>query len=343
MKKVAAISPYAEPAVSVDEIDDPASANSGGELLDQDVVQLEPMPLKARRITVHLESAHVVFHSTNARIRTRTSAHEGLIAFVTFGSPASGTVNGLPIRPDLLMAAEAGAEANFVANAGWESITILLPPQDISAHLSARQRDKAFSFPHGVEALQADPAKVRALFDWGKRLTDTAARQPELFNGRANERRSGQVELVEALLSALHVASDVELTRNDRTRQTYSHIVKTIEEFAMAHTGDHLYVSDLCRVAAVSERTLEYACQEIMGLTPMAYLTRLRLHRVRQALHVKTQGNTTVSTEALNWGFWHFGEFSRLYKDCFGELPSHTLRRKPDPQSSLPSLSGTPA
>jgi hypothetical protein len=31
---------------------------------------------------------------------------------------------------------------------------------------------------------------------------------------------------------------------------------------------------------------------------------------------------------ALDWGFWHFGDFSRAYKDCFGELPSDTLRRK---------------
>jgi transcriptional regulator GlxA family with amidase domain len=82
-------------------------------------------------------------------------------------------------------------------------------------------------------------------------------------------------------------------------------------------------------VAAVSERTLEYAFKEIMGLTPVTYLTRLRLHRVRQALLAATQGSTTVTTEALNWGFWHFGEFSRAYKECFGELPSETLRRKP--------------
>jgi AraC-like DNA-binding protein len=36
-----------------------------------------------------------------------------------------------------------------------------------------------------------------------------------------------------------------------------------------------------------------------------------------------------VSAEALRWGFWHFGEFSRAYKKCFGELPSETLRRAP--------------
>jgi AraC-like DNA-binding protein len=61
----------------------------------------------------------------------------------------------------------------------------------------------------------------------------------------------------------------------------------------------------------------------------MTYLIRLKLHRVRQALLAATQGSTTVSAEALNWGFWHFGEFSRAYRECFGELPSDTLRKKP--------------
>ena len=65
-----------------------------------------------------------------------------------------------------------------------------------------------------------------------------------------------------------------------------------------------------------------------MGMTPVAYLTRLRLHRVRQALRAAPHRSTTVTTEALRWGFWHFGNFSRAYRGCFGELPSDTLRRK---------------
>jgi transcriptional regulator GlxA family with amidase domain len=67
-----------------------------------------------------------------------------------------------------------------------------------------------------------------------------------------------------------------------------------------------------------------------MGLRPVAYLTRLRLHRVHQALLHASKGSTTVTTEALNWGFWHFGEFSRAYRECFGELPSDTLGRTPE-------------
>ena len=81
----------------------------------------------------------------------------------------------------------------------------------------------------------------------------------------------------------------------------------------------------------MSERTLEYAFKEVMALTPVAYLTRLRLHRVRKALLAATPGSTTVSAQALTWGFWHFGEFSRAYRECFGELPSETLQRRPEP------------
>ena len=46
------------------------------------------------------------------------------------------------------------------------------------------------------------------------------------------------------------------------------------------------------------------------------------------AMRLLFTGEPITAAEALNWGFWHFGEFSRAYKDCFGELPSETLRRK---------------
>jgi AraC-like DNA-binding protein len=319
----------AEPAVTVVEISDPTAAGAGIELIDQDVVQLQSMPLRAQRVIVRLESAAVVFHSTNLRVRTRTSVRKGLLAYVTFGPQAKGTVNGLPIRPGLMLVAEPESEAQFVTNDGYESITFMLAPQDIRAHLAARQREGEFRMPHGVEILQAEAENVRRLFSWGKRLVDIAARQPALFNERKTERVSAHVELLETLLATLGVANDFEPDRSDRTRQSHSLTVKTAEDYALSHADDPLYVSDLCRAAAVSERTLEYAFREVMGLTPMTYLIRLRLHRVRQALLAATHGSTTVSAEALNWGFWHFGEFSRAYKECFGELPSDTLRRKP--------------
>jgi AraC family transcriptional regulator, ethanolamine operon transcriptional activator len=317
------------PAVTVVEIDDPAIAGQGIEIVDLDAVQLTSIPFRARRVVVHLEGGAVLYHSTNHRIRTRTKAQGGLLAYVTFDPQAKGTVNALPIRPELMLAVEPETEVVFVTDAGYESITLLLPPADIRAHLRDRGREEDFRLPHGAETLQADAAMVRRLFDWGKRLVDTAARQPALFNDRKDERAAAQVEMVETLLATLGATRDFEPARADHAHLSQTLVVKTAEDYALSHADDRVYVTDLCRAAAVSERALEYAFKEVMGLTPVAYLTRLRLHRVRQALLAATHGSTTVSAVALDWGFWHFGEFSRAYKDCFGELPSDTLRRKP--------------
>ena len=220
------------------------------------------------------------------------------------------------------------ATAGQAARLEVGSRTFLLPPADILDHLTARQREAEFHLPQGVESLQVDAERVRALFEWGKRLVDSASKHPDLFDEQPKKRIAVRDELLETLLATLRLADDFESTRSDRTRQAQSAIVKAVEDYALAQTGDRLYVTDLCKVAAVSERTLENVFKEVMGLTPMTYLARLRLHRVREALLAAAPGSTTVSVEALNWGFWHFGEFSRAYKQCFGELPSDTLRRK---------------
>lgn len=328
MKTIERSGPTPAPAVSVVDITDSSTAGEGVEVLDLDAMHLQSVPLRARRVIVRIEAATVVFHSTNLRLRTRTRVLNGLLAYVTFGPQADATANGLRLRPDVLLVGGPGAEAQIVTHAGYESIAFLLPPDDIRAHLAGRRRESDFRVPHGLETLQAKGEQVRALFAWGKRLIDTAVRRPDLFNDHPHERMSAHGELIETLLATLGETNDREADRSERTRQAQSRIVKITEDYALSQRGDRLFVTDLCRAAAVSERTLENAFKAVMGMTPMAYLIRLRLHRVRQSLLLGTQNATTVSGEAMKWGFWHFGEFSRAYKTCFGESPSETLRRK---------------
>jgi transcriptional regulator GlxA family with amidase domain len=164
----------------------------------------------------------------------------------------------------------------------------------------------------------------------GKRLVDTATRHPELFDAHKEHRLAARADMMEALLSTVAASARVEPEPHARSRQAQSRIVRAAERYALAHTTERVYVTDLCRAAGVSERTLEYAFRAVMAMTPVAYLTRLRLHRVRLALRMATPETTTVTAKALNWGFWHFGEFARAYKACFGELPSATLRHRPE-------------
>lgn len=319
-------SPFASRAVTVVQISDPTAIGENIEVLRQDAVQLKSRRLRARRVVIRLDSCVVVYHSTNLPIRARTSAQQGLVAYDAFGPRAAGTVNGLPIRANHILVVQSEIEVEFVVAAGYESVAFLLPPEFIRLHLRGRRREKEFHDPSGVELLQTSHAAVSALFNWGKRLIDRAARSPDIFD-LPQTRSVAEIELVETLLFTLGSAVDAELDRPDRTRQSHSRLVKIAEDYALNHAAEHLYVTDLCRTTGVSERTLQGAFKTIMGISPVAYLARLRLHRVRQALRAGTPHSTTVTGEALKWGFWHFGDFSRAYKRCFRELPSVTLRR----------------
>ena len=95
-------------------------------VLEQDGMPLLSTPLRARRVIVRLKSAIVVYHSTNLPVRTRTRVHDGLLAYVTFGPRADGTVEGLEVRPGMLLVAEPETEAGFVVDPGYESVALLV-------------------------------------------------------------------------------------------------------------------------------------------------------------------------------------------------------------------------
>lgn len=323
---------HVHPAVEVTEIDNPALANAGFEGFEQDLVQLQSKPLKARQIIVRLEGSAVVYHSTNLRLRTRPTLIKNYIAYVSFGPQASGTANGLQVRNDLMLAVPPSASIGIVTDPDYESVTLLFRPEDITAHLSVRETEDSFHLPNEVEVLNVGAAQAGHLFALGKRLAEAAAENPAQFETSREHRIAAQADLTDSLLTTLSGTHKLEPERRERTRQLQSEIVRAAERYALANIDERLYVTDLCRAAEVSERTLEYAFRAVMGLSPTAYLTRIRLHRVHHALLLARPGTTTVTAEALSWGFWHFGEFSRAYKDCFDELPSDTLRRSSNPE-----------
>jgi AraC family ethanolamine operon transcriptional activator len=321
---------HGQAAVTVVDITDPTSAGDTTKLINLDAVQLQSAPFRARRIIVHTKDASVIFHSTNHRVRTRTSVSEGKIAYSLFGPHAEGTINGIPVRPGLMLAVAPNVEVNFVVKAAWENTTFLLPPDFVRAQFAARQCDQEFFMPDGIEMLEVNVSSAQRLFDWAKKMVEIAAEHASVFNEHKGDLWAIQCDLVENLLATLGTAKGFRPSSGDRTGQRHSLVVKIAEDYAVSQNGSNLYVSDLCQVAKVSERTLEYAFKEVLGLTPVAFLTSLRLHRVRKALVSATPGSTTVAREALRWGFWHFGEFSHAYNNCFGELPSDTLLRTGD-------------
>ncbi|MEW1953436.1 AraC family transcriptional regulator [Terrabacter sp. NPDC080008] len=85
----------------------------------------------------------------------------------------------------------------------------------------------------------------------------------------------------------------------------------------------------LAREAHVSVRSLQSGFLKHVGKPPMTYLRDLRLAGIHDELTRASPGTTTVETVAYSWGMVHLGRFAAAYRQAFGELPSHTLRRHP--------------
>lgn len=103
-------------------------------------------------------------------------------------------------------------------------------------------------------------------------------------------------------------------------------LMKQAEEMMQQTLAHPWTVHDLCTELHVSERTLRYSFQEYFGMSPMIYLKVQRLNGVRQQLKASTADQVTVTNIAIQWGFWHMGQFAKDYKKMFGECPSETLR-----------------
>jgi len=84
-------------------------------------------------------------------------------------------------------------------------------------------------------------------------------------------------------------------------------------------------VVDICASLGVSERTLQYAIREHIGVSPSAYLRQCRLNRVRETLASSDPQSITVTQAAMRLGFLHMSRFAGDYQQMFGETPSVTL------------------
>jgi AraC family ethanolamine operon transcriptional activator len=116
---------------------------------------------------------------------------------------------------------------------------------------------------------------------------------------------------------------------NDQKTQISSSnsLVKRIHDFMLDHAGEKIYLTDICAEFGLSERTLRYLFVKEYEVSPKKYLNRIKLNLVHQTLLKTDPKQKTITEIAMNFGFWHMGNFSAYYKNLFDESPSQTLQR----------------
>ena len=148
-------------------------------------------------------------------------------------------------------------------------------------------------------------------------VPDGLLRQP-MFAGRIEQ----------ALLEGLLLASDHQYRAalDAPPPSMRPAAVKRVMDAVRERPAEPYDAARLAAIAQVSVRTLQEAFRKNLGMSPMTYVSEVRLQRVREQLKVSAPGTASVTDIAYRWGFAHLGRFARRYRARFGETPSQTLR-----------------
>jgi len=205
-----------------------------------------------------------------------------------------------------------------------EQLILKIPRTSLESHLSD---------------LLGNPVTQVVRFDFGLDLTTPAGRtllrsveflaseldKPDGLACLPSAREQLEAYVMTALLHAgRHQYSDaLSGSEDERRLGRLAPVIAFIEQ----HADDEITPEVLARVGCVSVRTLHASFSEQLGESPMAYVRRIRLSRVRAELLRSDPLNVRVTDIAVRWGFFHQSRFAQQHRDEFNELPSVTLRR----------------
>lgn len=164
----------------------------------------------------------------------------------------------------------------------------------------------------GKEVIALDYKRVNIL----RRLAQTT-----IESANASSNRYTLQSLAKELLSCC--TADTK-TAEIRKRKR-DHAISRILEFLASNPAAITDISGLCRVANVSERTLQYAFMERYGIPPNVFVKRWKLNSARRLLWQMDPESGSVMEACIKLGFQYPSQFTQEYKDLFAELPSRTL------------------
>jgi AraC family L-rhamnose operon transcriptional activator RhaR len=145
-----------------------------------------------------------------------------------------------------------------------------------------------------------------------------------------------KAKLVEAitLIERAHAARQGGLADTAALYDTGSPVAQSIA-FMESRLADQITLDDIARAAHLSPRYFCEVFKSATGLTPVAYLTRLRIDHARYLL---LRGDLSITTIAARSGFPDASYFARIFKQSTGLTPRQLKSPKDQRPPDLPPI-----
>jgi AraC-like DNA-binding protein len=176
----------------------------------------------------------------------------------------------------------------------------------------------------GMKVGPAEHAILRGLLRQHEKAI--RSRQGGLENTRVRSRI--ERDLLAAYFAALRSGCEAPiLGSRPRDAGRYQRI-RRARDFIDDHLDEAIHLDDVGMEIGLSARGAENLFKDLIGVNPVVFLRRQRLHGARRKLLASEPGGATVKMTALELGFRHLGRFAADYRALFGESPRETLGRR---------------
>lgn len=277
--------------------------------------------------TAYLPNAHVSFLTYGASVRVRLPAarEEHWLALpIRGGLAAVARGAALDVAPGKAAIASPGEDLAFLSQEGGARLGLAITRDALIGQLAALLGAAPSGDVVFEPLLDAARGRGRVVAEHLRLAVRELEADDSLLRNSLMATQFEQSVMTALLLAQPHNHSAA-LARHEGAPAPGD--VKRVIDFIHGHLDEPITLTDLVAVSGVPGRTLYKHFQDFKGASPMAYLRRARLARVRDELRQAPPG-VRVTDIAGRWGFDHLGRFAGAYRRSFGESPSETLRRR---------------
>ena len=291
-----------------------------------DFRQLERGQFKGTLLQYGFEEAQVGITAINRKFDQRGLAPEKLITFAMLDPESTPIIwRGVKVDHHKVMVYGAGDEIDCASEPGFSVTTYSIS----EGMLSKQGRYMGVHSPEEVlkrNKIIPISTRSREVIQDAIAVTNRNVGLDGAGIDTEPVRHALETTIPRLILSSISETQDIQI-RNPMTKRRRQALAAIDQGLASSPTPPTT-VLELCQMAGVSERTLQYLFRQKYGITPKAYIKLVRLNGVRRVLYRADPKKTRIVDIANGWGFWHMGQFAKDYKKYFGELPSETLGRR---------------